>query len=217
MKKRFLATILSCVILSLTTNTYSKPRKENPLENRIRNYYMYSYSKGWELNTSIGPQVYFGEQDFRYGIFNRIQPAFSLGIKKQTSEYWAFRIKLTGGIQSDATLKSEIWSIKEFTTYGVSGDLMLNLNRLFSSKTYNKTPEFWGFAGVGADKVSKTETGGTYPIFNMGVHTQFPINEALDFSIETKGVIVPEEYDGTSSGWHVEGFLTTLLGVTYHF
>ncbi len=209
-----------CFLLLLTPNAYSKSKPEKPFENKVLNHYMYSYSNRWELNTSIGPQVYFGEHDLKYGIFNRITPAFSIGIKKQTSEYWGLRFKLNGGTECDATfIKNKPWSTKTFSAFGVGGDIMLDLNRFFSSKTYYKVPLVWSYAGVGADIVSNTTKGndGIHPVFNMGLLCEIPVLNNLDFSMEAKGVIVPDKYDGEGGGWPVEGFLTTLFGVTYHF
>lgn len=208
MKKEFLATALSCILLSLTLNAYSKPKQENAFGSRVRNFYMYSYSDEWQLNGSVGPQIYVDQNE------KLLNPAFSASIKKQLSEFWGIRFKISGMINMNDSKKN--W--ESFSSIGLSSDLMLNLNRIFSNKTYYRAPQFWGYAGVGIDHVMAYSDKGNFPIFNMGLITEIPLSDQLSLSIEPKGVIVPDQYNFTSpTGLPVEGFLTMLFGVTYHF
>jgi hypothetical protein len=203
----------------------------------VRNYNYYTYIDRFRVNLAVGPQEYFGGwTDVKSGFLDRITPAFSLSAYQQFNPYLAYRLRLGGGQFNTSQMRrsaldknvSERFTTK-FTALGAGADLMLSLNRVFSTRSMEQVPNVWLFAGISADAVKSTRDandGSVFPVFNSGLYIQIPWSEKFDFSVEFKGGIVPDRYNGfykrdltTASGPKLspEGYGSLLLGATYKF
>ena len=169
-------------------------------------------------------------------MLDRITPAFSLSAYQQFNPYLAYRLRLAGGQFNTSQMRrsavdktvSERFQTK-FTAYGAGADMMLSLNRVFSTRSMEQVPNVWLFAGLSADVVKSTRDandGSVFPVFNTGFYIQIPYSEKFDFSVELKGGIVPDRYNGfykrdltTVGGPQLspEGYGSLLLGATYKF
>ncbi|WP_243348757.1 hypothetical protein [Parabacteroides sp. FAFU027] len=202
----------------------------------VRNYNYYTYIDRFRVNLSVGPQVYLGgKADIHYGIFNRITPAFSLSAYQQFCPYWAYRLRLSGGqffaTQTRREYGSEVNILMKsrFSTLGAGADMMLSLNRVFSTRSMEQVPNVWLFAGISADAVKSPRDANdesVFPVFNSGLYIQIPYSAKFDFSVELKGGIVQDRYNGfykndlTVVGGpklSPEGYGSLLLGATYKF
>jgi hypothetical protein len=221
MKEKGTLCVALLFALILASDLFAEPGTQNANQYR-RNYYMDLYANTWRMNISVGGQIFYGEDDLISSSFKRIAPAFSFSVNREVSQWLGARIKFTGGQHVNYISKRQP-NIK-FSSMGVSADLMLNLNRIFSEEQRDEKPKYWLFVGGGAERSFETVLHEKYNVkdrnfglFNLGIYSQIPMNEKFDLSAELKGSVVGEAFDGQIYQLIYEGFGTLLVGFTYHF
>ncbi|MDD2798099.1 MAG: hypothetical protein PHV20_05855 [Bacteroidales bacterium] len=207
----------SCLINDLKAD----PGIDGVNQFRRRNYYVDMYGDTWRMNLSLGGEMYFGEDDLLMISTKRIAPAFTFGVQKDLSGLFGVRLKYTFTGHKNNYLPKDIIP---FYSMGVSADLMFNIGKIIAPFADENAPRIYLFAGGGGEYSFEKALHQKYevknslaPTYDMGAYSEIHIYNNIDLTIEIRGNIVPENFDGQVHGISAEGFAVVLIGAVYHF
>lgn len=188
---------------------------------RRRNYYVDMFSDTWRANVSIGGEMYFGEDDLLMISMKRIAPSLSIGAVKDISGLVGIRLKTTMNGHKNFYYPKDIIP---FYSIGASADVMLNSTKILAPYAEAEAPKFWLYLGIGSEYSFEQALHKKYeekrrisPTYNMGTYSEIYLNEQLYLTVEIRGTVVAEYFDGQVHGIATEGYANFLMGITYRF
>ncbi|NGM64075.1 OmpA family protein [Sphingobacterium sp. SGR-19] len=177
-----------------------------------------------------GAQIFFGDHDKQMKFGERLTPTFNGYLGKWFSPGFGARVggsfgKITGVTQSGLYSTGEpyegksgygYWlSHEEFKSFHVYGDALFNLTNLFSGykeRFYNISP----YAGLGymvvTDEPRQHEVS-----MNIGLYNTFRLAKPLHLTLDVRGAMVHDRFDGDPGRRRQDGSLTASLGLAYRF
>lgn len=187
------------------------------------------FSDNWFFSVGGGAQIYVGEYDHKLEFTKRLMPAFDISLGKWFTPVIGARIQYSG-IQSkgltDATGKfreggiyKQNLYIEKFNSTNLHGDFLFNASNQFMGYKEDRFYQVVPFIGVGWAHAWKDGVQYTKDEITLtgGVINKFRINEALDFNVEIRGMLVNERFDGIVGDRFGEGIGTATIGITYKF
>lgn len=187
---------------------------------RRRNYYLDVYGGTWRANLAVGGGLYVGEEDLLYMKAKRIAPGMVFSLQRDISETVGFRVKYNASAH-----KNFYWpkDIIPFYSMGISADILANATKIIAPYAEPTTPKIWLYVGAGGEYSFEQALHKKYdvssritPTYNMGSLVEIPVKDNLDITVELRGTIVSEAFDGQIRGIALEGYATFLVGVSYH-
>lgn len=186
----------------------------------------------WFIGAGAGAQIYFGDHNDEMKFGDRITPAFNFYIGKWFTPgigvragYTGFKVKgLTqNGSHSDGTPYSKLpwegyWlTNQEFKYNHVHGDAMFNLMNIFGGYKQNRFYELIPYAGLGwmwtksdAKNPQQREVSA-----NIGVYNTFRLGNSFGLTLDVRGAMVNDRFDGEEGERRNEGPLSATLGLVY--
>ena len=210
-----------------------------------RRYQVGSFRDNWIIGIAGGVNMYMGEHDRQMKFHHRLAPAMDIYVGKWFTPSLGFRVAYSGGqgfgatnvdtgfINSTGTPytgvdehKTLYW--QEFHMWNIHADFMLNLMNLiggYKERVYNISPYFGiGYARAYALKSNENRFCNNRLAGLVGLYNTFNICPALDITVDLRGVLVPQDFEGElgkrpegGETYESEGYLTASVGLAYKF
>lgn len=211
-----------------------------------RRYQVGSFRDNWIIGIAGGVNLYMGEHDRQMKFNHRLAPAMDIYVGKWFTPSLGFRIAYSGGqgfgatnlttglinstgtpYYNDGTGHQPLY-FQEFHMWNIHADFMLNLMNLiggYKERVYNISPYFGiGFARAYALKGNENRFCNNRLAGLVGLYNTFNICPALDITVDLRGVLVPQDFEGElgkrpegGETYESEGYLTASVGLAYKF
>lgn len=211
-----------------------------------RRYQVGSFRDNWIIGIAGGVNMYMGEHDRQMKFNHRLAPAMDIYVGKWFTPSLGFRVAYSGGqgfgltnirfglVNNTGTVYpegngGEYWlQYQEFHMWNIHADFMLNLMNLiggYKERVYNISPYFGiGYARAYALKSNENRFCNNRLAGLVGLYNTFNICPALDITIDLRGVLVPQDFEGElgkrpegGETYESEGYLTASVGLAYKF
>lgn len=209
-----------------------------------RRYQVGSFRDNWIIGIAGGVNLYMGENDRQMKFNHRLAPAMDIYVGKWFTPSLGFRVAYSGGqgfgltnwhtgmANSTGTAypyTEEDWLLyQEFHMWNIHADFMLNLMNLiggYKERVYNISPYFGiGYARAYALKGNEAKFCNNRLAGLVGLYNTFNICPALDITVDLRGVLVPQDFEGElgkrpegAETYESEGYLTASVGLAYKF
>lgn len=179
----------------------------------------------WFVGANVGGQIYFGDHDKQLSVGKRIAPHFEVYGGKWLNERFAVRLGLNG-INYKGVTQTKMYSTgkvlnasqeleyQKFNYINVHADFMFNWTNdalgYDPGRLYNLIP----YVGIGFGAVL-SDPGSVKFSPNLGLLQTFRLSDALDLTLDVRGNLYGDEFDGEVGGRNFEGAVSTSVGVKY--
>lgn len=185
------------------------------------------FCSNWFISAGAGLQTYFGDHNRQMDLGDTFTLAYSAQLGKWFSPGIGVRAGATGfdikGLtQNGSHSTGEVYdasqglSVQKFKYHHIHGDVLFNLSNIFGGYRENRFYTFTPFVGLGwmvtEDGPKQEEVSA-----NIGFLNAFRLSNALDLTLDIRGAMVNDSFDGELGGRRQEGSLTGLLGLSYKF
>lgn len=185
----------------------------------------------WYVTGGAGFQVYFGDHNKQMKFSEKLTPNYEINIGKWFTPGVGVRLgvngfKIKGVTQNGAHSTGErydgkpwegYWLYnKEFNYYHLHGDVLFNLSNILAGYKENRFYTISPYVGLGW-MVSTDEPIEREISANLGVFNTFRLSNAFDLTLDVRGGMVNDRFDGEIGGRRNEGILSTHIGVAYKF
>ncbi len=211
-----------------------------------RRYQVGSFRDNWIIGIAGGVNMYMGEHDRQMKFNHRLAPAMDIYVGKWFTPSLGFRVAYSGGqgfgatnlttglinstgtpYYNDGTGHQPLY-FQEFHMWNIHADFMLNLMNLiggYKERVYNISPYFGiGYARAYALKGNENRFCNNRLAGLVGLYNTFNICPALDITVDLRGVLVPQDFEGElgkrpegGETYESEGYLTASVGLAYKF
>jgi len=182
----------------------------------------------WFIGGGAGGQIYYGDHNKRQDSFGkRISPAFEfyvgkwfspgLGIRAGIGGFQVKGLTQNGSHSNGVDFDPTVWlTEQEFSYYHAHADALFNIHNIFQGfkedRFYNMVP----YVGLGwlqtSDEPKAREVSA-----NLGLLNTFRLGASLDLTLDIRGAMFNDRFDGETGGRKEEGTLSALLGIAYKF
>jgi outer membrane protein OmpA-like peptidoglycan-associated protein len=181
----------------------------------------------WFVGVGAGAQILFSDHDKQMDFGDRLSPAFNIYAGKSFSPGLAVRLafdgfKYNGLTQNKSYSTGEVFDAsrrlekQEIKYIHLRADVLFNLSNLLqgykATRVYNLSP----YAGLGwmsaSEQPKANEVSATVGLLNA-----FRLTQALDLTLDVRGSMVEDRFDGETGNRRGEGVLSTSLGLAYKF
>lgn len=185
----------------------------------------------WFFNVGAGAQIYFGDHDRQMKFLERATPNLEfnlgkwfspgLGIRAGINGYKLKGVTQNGSHSTGTTYTGKPWEDywlydQEFNYYHIHTDVLFNLSNIISGYKEDRFYSISPYVGLGwmvtNDAPRQKEISA-----NIGVYNSFRLSNAFDFTLDFRGALVNDRFDGEIGRRKQEGSLSGLLGLTYKF
>ncbi|MGN0002881.1 MAG: OmpA family protein [Sphingobacterium composti] len=196
----------------------------------------------WFLGAGGGVQILFGDHDKQMQTKDRLTPAFNVSLGKWFTPGVGIRAGYTGnklkGLThnnsaiSGGSLKThstgEIYQdvknagdkgyleVQEFNYNHIHGDILFNVANIFGGYRENRFYTIAPFVGIGwawVNDAPKTRQ----PSINVGLYNAFRLSSAFNLTLDLRGSLVKDDFEGEVGGRKEEGIVAGTLGLAYNF
>lgn len=185
------------------------------------------FTPHWFLSAGVGGQIYFGDHNGKMSFGDRLTPAFEL-----RGGYWfnrnlAARIGINGfsakGLtQNGSHLDGDGWYDQEqglrkqkIEYFQVGADVLYQALNLFGGYKPDRAYELLPYLGVGMVVATSEPTTSSFGA-SAGVYNVFRIDQTWGLTLDVRGTIVSDKFDGEPGGSKGEGILNATVGVVYN-
>ncbi|WP_159634796.1 OmpA family protein [Sphingobacterium composti Ten et al. 2007 non Yoo et al. 2007] len=235
--------ILSLALIGFIANAYGQVNntKTQTIVNESKDRYKVVtnyYFDNWFLGISGGAQMLIGDHDKQMQFKDRLTPAvnaylgkwFTPGIgvrvgyngyklKGLTHNNWSSALThSTGEIYQDVKNSSDLGllEVQKFDFNHINGDVLFNLTNILSGyregRFYNISP----YVGLGWAWVTSGEPKSSEPSINLGVYNSFRLSNAFNLTLDFRGSLVKDDFDGELGGRKEEGIVSGTFGIVYN-
>ncbi|MDR1372822.1 MAG: OmpA family protein [Dysgonamonadaceae bacterium] len=190
--------------------------------------------ENWFIQLGAGGQAYFGDNDDKADLTNRVTLAPVLAIGKWFSPYWGVRVKGQGG--SIHHFETDAKYMEHDKYYNVHIDAMWNLSNYWGVYSPNKVFNFTPYIGLGfAHRFERDAKNGFnagayganlnyngYPArysdvlsVNSGIQFGFRLGKRVNLDFDLGAQIVPDYFERVTSSKEIDAILTASAGLTF--
>jgi len=103
------------------------------------------------------------------------------------------------------------------TTNHIHGDVLFNLSSIFRGYNPDRFYSISPYLGVGWAWVTTGEPRSSEPSVNIGVYNSFRLNPAFNLTLDFRGALMKDGFDGEMGERKEEGIALATVGVLYNF
>ncbi len=206
----------------------SEPLENDPWKTKFISNKAFQESSdlnNWFVGASVGGQVFFGDHDKQISLGKRISPQFEIYGGKWLNESFGLRLGVNGfsykGLTQTQTYstgeifdESQNLEHQKFNYLNVHADFMFNWTNdalgYNPDRLYNLIP----YVGIGFGAVLSDPQSLKFSP-NLGVLQSFRLTDNLNLTLDVRGNLYGDEFDGEVGGRNFEGALSTSVGVKY--
>ncbi|MFD2966858.1 OmpA family protein [Sphingobacterium bambusae] len=185
------------------------------------------FADNWFIGAGVGTQFFYGDHNRQMNFGDRLVPAFELHVGKWFTPGIGTRLAINGiknkgvtqnGSHSLGTIYDASQGLynQEFNYLNLHGDVLFNFTNLFKGYKPDRFYEISPYVGLGYmftwDEPKSDEVSA-----NLGLFNKFRMTSALDLTLDLRGSLVNDRFDGELGGRRDEGMLTAAVGVVYKF
>ncbi len=185
------------------------------------------FADNWFIGAGVGTQFFYGDHNRQMNFGDRLVPAFEFHVGKWFTPGIGTRFAINGiknkgvtqnGSHSLGTIYDASQGLynQEFNYLNLHGDVLFNFTNLFKGYKPDRFYEISPYVGLGYmftwDEPRSNEVSA-----NIGLFNKFRLTQALDLSLDLRGSMVNDRFDGELGGRRDEGMLTAAVGVVYKF
>lgn len=185
-------------------------------------------NKFWDnsfFGAGIGAQLFFSDHNRQMEFGDRLTPAYDVYLGKWFTPGIGVRaaiggFKVKGVTQNGNHSTGEVYDASkslekmEFHYYHLHLDVLFNLTNMLKGyredRFYTLSP-YTGLGWMRSWETPKSEEVG----INIGLLNAFRLSKSVDLTLDARGTMVNDRFDGTVGGRMQEGVLTTTLGLVY--
>lgn len=232
MKKKFLLFVFSLFTIGATAQSVEIQRDSIVVRSSDRYKVVTNrFFSNWFIGGGLGMQMYFGDHNKQMDFGDRLTSSYGVNVGKWFSPGLGVRVgihgkKIKGLTQNGSHSTGERYEGKpwegywltnqEFNYFNLHGDVLFNLSNILygykADRFYNLIP----YAGLGwmvtTDHPEQREVSA-----NLGIHNTFRVSKAIDLTLDFRGSMVNDRFDGEIGERKTEGVLNTLIGLSYKF
>jgi outer membrane protein OmpA-like peptidoglycan-associated protein len=180
----------------------------------------------WFIEAGGGGRIYFGDHNRQMKFKDRLSTGAELHIGKWWSPVVGTRIgysyqSVKGATQNGSHSTGQVYDASQwldkqkFDVGHVYGDVMFNLTNLFCGVNDKRFYSFTPYVGLGWmrtwDHPQVNEISA-----NLGLMNSFRLSKAIDLTLDIRGAMVNDRFDGEVGGRKNEGLLSVSLGLVCH-
>ncbi|WP_437920473.1 OmpA family protein [Sphingobacterium sp. LRF_L2] len=182
----------------------------------------------WFIGAGVGGQFFYGDHNKQMKFGDRIVPAYELYLGKWFTPGIGTRIAINGldnkgltqydqshstGVVYDA---SQYLSVQKFQYLNVHADVLFNVSNMVGGYKPDRFYSFSPYVGLGYMFTWEEPTSREISA-NLGLFNSFRLSNAWDLTLDLRGSLVQDRFDGELGGRKDEGMLTAAVGVSYKF
>ncbi|WP_133640121.1 OmpA family protein [Sphingobacterium paludis] len=181
----------------------------------------------WFVGAGVGVQYFYGDHNRQMNFGDRLVPAFELHAGKWFTPGIGARLALNG-IQNKGVTQNGSHSTgviydasqglfnQEFKYLNAHADVLFNFTNLFGGYRLDRFYEASPYVGIGY-MFTWEEPVANEVSANLGLFNKFRLNRSWDLSLDLRGSLVHDRFDGEEGGRKDEGMLTAAVGLVYKF
>ncbi|MGJ1421548.1 OmpA family protein [Sphingobacterium spiritivorum] len=226
---RIISLLLIALCISAAGSAQQSIRKDTTVVTDNSKYKVITntFWSNWFLGAGAGTQVYFGDHNKQASLSENLTPHFGLHLGKWFSPGLGLRAgaegyQIKGLTQNGSHSTGEVFDAsrwlekKKFNYYHIYGDVLFNLSNICSGYNPQRFYTISPYIGLGwmvtNDAPKQREVSA-----NLGLYNAFRLADALDLTLDIRGSMVNDRFDGEVGGRKEEGSLSALIGLTYKF
>lgn len=193
----------------------------------------------WFIGVSGGAQILFGDHDKQMQTKDRFTPAINAFLGKAFTPglavrggYTGYKVKglthnnwvsakthSTGEIYQDVKQPEDLGflEIQKFNYNHLHADVMVNLSHVIKGYNENRFYSFTPYVGFGWAWVTSDEPKTSEPTINFGFYNTFKLSNAFNLSLDFRGAMMKDNFDGEVGNRKEEGILSGTVGLVYNF
>lgn len=193
----------------------------------------------WFMGVSGGAQILLGDHDKQMQLKDRFTPAVNIFLGKAFTPGLAVRGGYTGyqvkGLThndwvSDKTHSTgEVYQevkhpedlgfleIQKFNYNHLHADVLVNLSHVINGYNEKRIYSFSPYIGFGWAWVTSGEPKTSEPSINLGFYNTFKLSDAFNLSLDFRGAMMKDNFDGEVGNRKEEGVLSGTVGLVYNF
>lgn len=185
------------------------------------------FADNWFVGVGSGVQFFYGDHNRQMNFGERLVPAFELYTGKWFTPGIGTRLGVNGiknkgvtqnGSHSTGVIYDASQNLynQEFNYLNVHADVLFNFTNLFKGYQPDRFYEISPYVGIGYmftwDEPTSDEVSA-----NLGLFNTFRLNESWKVTLDLRGSMVNDRFDGELGGRKDEGMLTAAVGILYNF
>jgi outer membrane protein OmpA-like peptidoglycan-associated protein len=181
----------------------------------------------WFIQAGGGGRTYFGDHNRQMQIKDRLSLGAELNIGKWWTPAVGTRIgysyqPVKGATQNGSHSTGKVYDLSQGLSYQkydvghVYGDVLFNLTNLFCGVNEHRVYSFTPYVGLGWMRTWNQPQASEISA-SLGLMNSFRLCDALDLTLDIRGAMVNDRFDGEVGGRKNEGLLSASLGFVYYF
>jgi outer membrane protein OmpA-like peptidoglycan-associated protein len=186
-----------------------------------------NFWRHWFIQAGGGGRMYFGDHNRQMKFKDRVSAGGEMHIGKWWSPLVGTRVgysyqSVLGATQNGSHSTGKVYDASQglykqkFDVGHVYGDVLFNLTNLFCGVNENRFYSLAPYIGLGWmrtwDQPQVNEVSA-----NIGLLNSFRLSKEMDLTLDVRGAMVNDRFDGEPGGRKNEGLLSASLGLVYHF
>ena len=239
MRKLFVISLFALSGYGVAQAQSTAVKRDTTIEVSTDRYQVVSnrFGDNWFIGAQAGAQIFFGDHDKQAKFGDRLTPIYGAYLGKWFSPGLGVRAgasygKVKGlaqnapwgngqaphstGERYDGKPWDGYWlENSEFNVLHLTGDVMFNLSNIFGGykpRVYNISP----YVGLGwmvtNDAPKQREVSA-----NIGIYNSFSVAKFLDITLDVRGGMVNDRFDGEEGNRKQDGQLSAMIGLAYKF
>ncbi len=185
------------------------------------------FEDNWFVGAGAGLQFFYGDHNRQMNFGERLVPAFEFHTGKWFTPGIGTRLAINGvtnkgltqnGSHSTGVLydASQALYKQQFNYLNIHADVLFNFTNLFKGYRPDRFYEFSPYIGIGYMFTWEEPTSDEVSA-NLGLFNKFRLNDTWNLTLDLRGSMVNDRFDGELGGRKDEGMLTAAVGILYNF
>jgi len=232
--------ILALISLTTYASAQTEVRRDTVVTELNDTYKVVTnkFFENWFIGISAGGQILFGDHDKQMQTKDRFTPAFNANLGKWFTPgvgvrggYTGYKLKglthnswasakthSTGEIYQDVKHSGDLGKleVQKFNYNHLHADVLFNLPNILGGYQEKRFYTIAPYFGFGWTWVTSEEPKTSEPSINVGLYNTFRLSNAFNLSLDFRGSLVKDNFDGEVGERKEEGIVAGTLGIVYN-